>query len=394
MSRLRSLLTGLLTLCAAASLHASDHVDGKDTLTHRSGDITDLYAFPSPDREGRLVLALNVYPLVSGRGHFAEGITYRITVKSAKAKGQGLQTGFTLGEASVIDCTFADHQLLCQLPDGRSIQARFNDKQGTEADGVHLFAGRRADPFQLNAGQFATLFKGKKIPPRKGGSTMASLNVLSIVISIEPKRLIDSESSLLAVVAETLVKDDSGKLQHFDRIGRPEITNARLQKGTGTSEEELRNIYNVQDPFALQPEYRAKFAQRLKVTLERYDMADDCRDWSPEEHQALIDLWLNDYLVVDVSKPFTPQSYFDIERSMLRSQPHTRSGGRVPRDNALYVIFSTLVNGGHGPEMASGLSPTLGLPQSDFPYLAKPHRSPWSVLKTWIGSKAAAKIAQ
>jgi uncharacterized protein DUF4331 len=40
----------------------SDHFSGPRAIAGPAGDITDLYAFPSPERPGHLVLVLDVLP--------------------------------------------------------------------------------------------------------------------------------------------------------------------------------------------------------------------------------------------------------------------------------------------------------------------------------------------
>ena len=40
----------------------SDHISGPRALAEPIADITDVYAFPSPERPGHLVLVLNTLP--------------------------------------------------------------------------------------------------------------------------------------------------------------------------------------------------------------------------------------------------------------------------------------------------------------------------------------------
>ena len=40
----------------------SDHISGPRALADPIADITDVYAFPSPEREGHLVLVMNTLP--------------------------------------------------------------------------------------------------------------------------------------------------------------------------------------------------------------------------------------------------------------------------------------------------------------------------------------------
>src|SRR5881397_1943328 len=50
--RLAILLSGL----ALTPIFASDHIDGPITTKHKVGDLTDLFAFPTPNASGSLTL--------------------------------------------------------------------------------------------------------------------------------------------------------------------------------------------------------------------------------------------------------------------------------------------------------------------------------------------------
>ena len=43
----------------------SDHFSGPAVIGDPSVDITDFYAFPSPQRPGNLVLIMNVFPMAT-----------------------------------------------------------------------------------------------------------------------------------------------------------------------------------------------------------------------------------------------------------------------------------------------------------------------------------------
>jgi hypothetical protein len=61
------ILVPLLSLLSPP-LRASDHIDGSATSKHRVVDLSDLYAFPTPQKSGFLTIILDMYPLVSPRG--------------------------------------------------------------------------------------------------------------------------------------------------------------------------------------------------------------------------------------------------------------------------------------------------------------------------------------
>ena len=59
----------------------SDHFSGPRAIAGPAGDICDLYAFPSPQRSGHLVLVLNVLPNATSDSHFSEAIVYRFRLR-------------------------------------------------------------------------------------------------------------------------------------------------------------------------------------------------------------------------------------------------------------------------------------------------------------------------
>jgi len=52
----------------------SDHFSGPRALAGPVGDICDLFAFPSPERPGRLVLAMTVLPRATPGSTFSDAV--------------------------------------------------------------------------------------------------------------------------------------------------------------------------------------------------------------------------------------------------------------------------------------------------------------------------------
>jgi len=360
---------------------ASDHIDGPITINDPVADLTDLFAFPSPNQPGHLVLILDVYPYVSGSNHFSDRVTYSILVKRAEKAGSGLSTAFETGEETFrFDCTFevphergADHWATCTTPNGPPIRTQVDDENGAVSAGVRVFAGRRADPFLFSAKWFRSVVFDGVIPPPEASNNFTRLNILSLIFEVEIEQVFGGgENALFAVSGETTTQDsENDPVRRIDRIGRPEINNTRMV-GRG-QQEDIRNLYNKENPFGIAPESYALFQTRLLHNIAYYDSLDGNKDWLSPWDSTLATLLLDDYLVVDVTKPFTVQSYFEIENSMLRSEPHTRCGGRVPGNNIINTLMTTMINGGHGQAVTTGI-PTDGKPAQDqFPYLGKPN---------------------
>ena len=59
---------------------------------------------------------------------------------------------------------------------------------------------------------------------------------------------------------------------------------------------------------------------------------------------------LADYLVLDVTKPYSEQgSFLEIELAALAGKAHETCGGRALNDDVIDTLFTTLVNAGNGP---------------------------------------------
>lgn len=51
-------------------------------------------------------------------------------------------------------------------------------------------------------------------------------------------------------------------------------------------------------------------------------------DWLSNPDHPLSEIFYHDYLVLDLSKPFTKQGFMDIEKSMFAGRSHQTSGDR------------------------------------------------------------------
>ena len=59
----------------------SDHISGPRALAEPIADITDVFAFPSPERAGRLVLVVNTLPFARPSDRFSDGLLYRLRLR-------------------------------------------------------------------------------------------------------------------------------------------------------------------------------------------------------------------------------------------------------------------------------------------------------------------------
>ena len=184
---------------------------------------------------------------------------------------------------------------------------------------------------------------------------------------------------LLAVVGETVV---AGKLPvRIERFGRPEIKNHMLsmkQFDQVNRDLEVRDLYNLEDAFHMSKDYRGVYRARLNANLAAIDRLDGKTDWplGPDGAHPLTDLLLDDYLVVDVSKPYAEDSLFEIERAAMQGRPHETCGGRSLNENVMDTIYTLLVNAGNGARISDGVDRATVPASNVFPYLAPPNPPP------------------
>src|SRR5206468_13094036 len=87
----------------------SDHISGPRALAEPIADITDVYAFPSPERPGHLVLVLNTLPFAQPSDLLSDGLVYRFRLRPLSARAPGESIPFAVGEEEfVFDCVFSD----------------------------------------------------------------------------------------------------------------------------------------------------------------------------------------------------------------------------------------------------------------------------------------------
>src|SRR3954468_5008333 len=85
----------------------SDHISGPRALADPIADITDFYAFPSPESPGRLVLVLNTLPMAKPSDLFSAGLLYRFRLRSLSPPAEEGGWAFVPGDAElVLDCVF------------------------------------------------------------------------------------------------------------------------------------------------------------------------------------------------------------------------------------------------------------------------------------------------
>jgi hypothetical protein len=67
----------------------SDHGSSPRALADPVVDITDMFAFPSPQRSGTLVLVLNVFPFAGMSALFSDAVDYRVRLRPVAITSSG-----------------------------------------------------------------------------------------------------------------------------------------------------------------------------------------------------------------------------------------------------------------------------------------------------------------
>ncbi|HYX32413.1 MAG TPA: DUF4331 family protein [Oligoflexus sp.] len=371
----------------------SDHGSGPRALTDSTVDITDMFVFPSPEQSGALVLILNVFPLAGPTAHFSDVVDYRFRIRPVKVPSPGTGTSFAVSEKEYIfSCRFGipregtggtQHMQegTCTAPNGQTVSFRVNDDEGSSGKGFRTFVGRRMDPFFFDGPAVIQSFAARKLEFKStGNNTMYRQNVLSIIIEFEVSTMFAAgDGPLFAIVGETVI---AGRpMIRLERFGRADIKNVVLfpkDADPVNRDLEIRDLFNQEDAFKLGAAYLGAFRSRMNANLAVWDNIDGTIDWplDPRGTHPLTELLLADFMVVDISKPFAEDSYFEIEQAVLKGTSHKTCGGRAPNDDCMETFMTIMINAGHGPRISDGIDKPAVPATRIFPYLVPPEPNP------------------
>src|SRR6266550_7951810 len=388
----------------------SDHNSSPRGVAEPAIDIGDLYVFPSPSRPGQLVLVMSVFPNARPGAQFSDAASYRFRVRPVSIPASGRGSRFEVGTDEYdVTCTFAApvttdsagnsvQEGMCTLPNGAMVSFRVDDEQGAEAPGVRVFAGLRMDPLFIDGtGYVETLATRRLAFQANGTNTADGWNILGIVVELDVATMLGRvPGTLFAVAAETVT---AGKFPvRLDRFGRAFVKGQMLAEygvDTVNRDLDLRELWNQEDPFELAPNYLGAYRARLNANLAVMDGIDGKIDWplQPDGAHPLTELYLGDYQVVDVAKPYAEDSYLEIEQAMLHGRAHATCGGRSLNDDAVDTNLTFVVRGGNGPRISDGVDQATVRASDSFPYLAPPNPDPASAGRFLVPSKLADQLA-
>ena len=359
----------------------SDHFSGPAVMGDPAVDITDFYAFPSPERPGNVVLIMNAFPMATSQSFFSDVVTYRFRLRPLTLSGGSLVHGTA---EHTIDFTFSD------VPEGSSVQrgnivtsngreASFVLGEPLEKDGMRVFAGLVSDPFFMDVEATLRTDISGKLSFDTAANTVHFRDVLSIVVDVPFAPIVDrfNGATLIGAISETVVTR-RGRPIRIERVGRPEIKNVLMANPTRDLRArgvELRDLYNREDAFAVSNEYRPLYESRLDANLAAFDTLDGNTAWplGTDGHHPLRGLLMDDFLILDLAHPFAARGFLEIERSQTDKRPHNTAGGRWLDDDILDDLLTLIVNGGRGERLGDGVDAPTKPASQIFPYVREPN---------------------
>jgi hypothetical protein len=387
----------------------SDHNNSPRGVAEPAIDIADNYVFPSPSRPGQLVLVMTVFPNAQPGALFSDAASYRFRIRPVTIPASGPGAHFEVGPDEYdITCTFAApvatddagnsvQEGTCTLPNGATVSFRVNDERGAEAPGARVFAGLRMDPlFNDSTGYVETLATRQLAFQANGTNGADGWDILGIVVEFDIDTMLGQGETLFAVAAETVT---AGKLpMRLERFGRAYMKGQLLGELGGDTVNrnlDLRELWNQEDPFELSPNYLDAYRARLSANLAVIDGIDGKIDWPLQSDgtHPLTELYLGDYQVVDVAKPYAEDSYLEIEQALLQGRAHATCGGRSLNDDAGDANLTFVVTGGNGPLIDDGVDQATVRASDSFPYLAPPNPAPAVAGRALAPSKVADQLA-
>ncbi|MEM7429630.1 MAG: DUF4331 family protein, partial [Pseudomonadota bacterium] len=246
-----------------------------------------------------------------------------------------------------------------------------------------FFIGLRSDPFFFDGKWSKEVSANGIIPEKSGSNIMAKMNILTFAVELDRRQVFGGAFDLLAVAAEAYeLAADGSAGKPLDRVGRPEITNVSLVARGGAPD--LRDQYNQDAPFNIATAHSEAYRTRLAENIRFYDRLDDNNvNWTEPEIEKFTAVLVDDFLVLDITKPCKGNNYLEIERTALEGEAHQTCGGRELSDDVMDRIYNIYINNNQSDPVSDGVDKPGKPLLADFPYLAKPD----------IGPAAAGKAA-
>jgi len=278
-------------------------------------DLTDLYAFTSPDDPGKTVLIMDSDPFMAGSDYHPDAV-YRINVDS----------GGDLLADTAFSFTFSRPEDGPQVATGylaTGSQARRAEPTGdviiedtpvsfgksaipVQAGPVRLFVGERSDPFFADVDGFLHGYQWT------GHDTFAGSNILSIALEA-PSELLGSDPEIGIWMTVSLRRD--GQLVQMDRGGHPAMNPI-------VNPDDIKNMYDIGEPATDVANYLPMWTLILQQT----------GGYSAAEAEATARTVLPDILRYDRNKPATYPNGRSLTDDVFSARMHFLTNGKVGSD--------------------------------------------------------------
>jgi hypothetical protein len=394
--QLSKVLVALVFFLAFASpARASDHLDSPTTVANPQADVTDVYAWISPEGQH-----LNLVMTVQGHT-FSNKVQYVLHVDSGKVFGQTTAS-------TAIECRFdAANAIKCDVGKVDSASGDATNPAGLEGHNhrFRVYAGLRDDPFYNNVKGLLGAYQAAAQATKKGAvvdsagcahfdeatakeilsqmghtdggpaqNLLKNWTVSAIVISVDLSA-VSQGGKLLAVWGTT----SSAAGKSLDRMARPFVANTLLGSApfSGDDSSGLRRQEFNEASLGTS----ARFIADLQKSLAFQDSLDGrCGNQllagateSPSRYRALAKAFADDRLWVNSASSVCTQ-FFAVELTNLAAVKTASPdcGGRAPTYDTSNVWRSLLI-AGTTSGITDGLHEDEHRPSATvFPFLAEP----------------------
>jgi hypothetical protein len=203
MKRISIFLCVVACLTGTVYLIGADHIDSP-TIAETGTDITDYYAFESPENDDNMVFVINVKglltPTETETASFDEDVMLEVNIDNSSSKDAI--------EDLVIQAVFEDGKVKVYGPaapvekgvnstlinSATPVEAMITSYGDTpvigSANGTKVFAGPRDDPFFFDLAAYQAIIGGTATEFEDPGTdTFAGTNVLSVVVEVPKSSL-------------------------------------------------------------------------------------------------------------------------------------------------------------------------------------------------------------
>jgi hypothetical protein len=395
-SAMRRLLTAFLLVSAGLvpSARGSDHLDSPATVANPQADVSDVYAWISPDG-GKLNLVMTI------QGHaFSNRVRYALHVDSGHVFGK-------TSASTLIECRFdAANSIHCEVGKADSASGDPTNSAGLEGKNhrFRVYAGVRDDPFYNNIKGLLAAYQTASDAIKNGAAVdaagcahfdeatakvilarmshtdggpaqnlLANWTVSAIVVSVD-LGVVSAGGKILAVWGTT-----SAGGKQVDHMARPFVANTLL--GAAPFSPDVPSGVVRQNFNEALSQTSQRFVADLQKSLAFQDSLDGrCGNQllaqpteAPPRYRALAKLFADDRLWVNSASSVCTQ-FFAVELAKLTDDKTSSQdcGGRAPTYDTSNVWRSLVIAGGT-IGISDGLQRDEHPPSATaFPFLAPP----------------------